>query len=204
MYQHVKQLKTKLSNEFTPCKGTLPPESWSQHGVSTCADWTVLLLRGEESSYLRRPWSMGLALRSCQPLDPEEVLAEVRQLCHSGFMVQVCMRRGGVSLGGPAQDHETLEQEWNWLHRLLALSAPAQARPGQPGAGGPGPGLLYRSPVPPLDSCSDPFPSHPLRHRRETKHPVMTGLLRLITAFSGRQCRGNLPIFSSSCPVCLA
>lgn len=62
-----------------------------------------------------------------------------RQLCCGGFMAQVCMRRWDVSQGRPAQGMETPAVERDWL-LPLALSAPAQAHPGLPGADGPGPG----------------------------------------------------------------
>lgn len=73
-----------------------------------------------------------------RPCSPELSGVTSRQLC-GGLMAQVCMKRGGLSQRVPALELETLAVERDWL-LLLALSAPAQAHPGLPGVGGPGPG----------------------------------------------------------------
>lgn len=83
------------------------------------------------------------------------------QLC-GDFRAQVCMRRGDWSLWRSALKRLTPAVPTDWL-LLLTLSAPAQAHPGLPGAGGPGLGRLGQSPEPPWGSCSDPFPSHSLK-----------------------------------------
>lgn len=54
------------------------------------------------------------------------------------FMAQVCMRRGGWSLGRPARGPGPRAAGRGWP-LPAALSAPARARPGRPGAGAPGP-----------------------------------------------------------------
>lgn len=56
-----------------------------------------------------------------------------------GFMAQACMRRGDSSQRAAAQGLKTRAVAWDWL-LPQALSAPARAHPGRPGAGGPGPG----------------------------------------------------------------
>lgn len=74
----------------------------------------------------------------CSP-DFQQMCAQLRELCCARFMAQVCMRRGDLSRGGPVQGLKTPVPERDWL-LLVALSAPAQAHPGLPEAGGPGPG----------------------------------------------------------------
>lgn len=54
------------------------------------------------------------------------------------FMAQVYMTRGDLFPEGPAQEMENPTVQSDFL--LLALSAPAEAHPGQPEAGELGPG----------------------------------------------------------------
>lgn len=115
--------------------------------LHTCSLHSVVTVGGRKKLLKTREthhggWALlSGTVRHCQALNHEEVLAELRQLCYGGFMARVCMKRGDLSLGMPAQGLETLELERNWLRLLLGLSAPAQAHPGLPGVGGPGPGL---------------------------------------------------------------
>lgn len=84
------------------------------------------------------------------------------------FTALVCRRMGDWSLERPDQGLQIVVFEWDrLLPPLMALSVPAQVRPGLLGVGGPGPCLRDQSLVPPWGSCNDPVPSQFLQRQEK-------------------------------------
>lgn len=143
------------------------PRIWNSHDVkwtlcleyaaSTWAGSTVLELWGNNRN-TPQVWLSGTVSRSVLKKCCRAQTAPLR-----GFTARACTRREDLSLVRPDWGLETLGLEMDWLlppFLLLTLSAPAQARPGLPGVGGPELCLWDQSPAPRWDSCSGLFPSH--------------------------------------------